>query len=404
MKRNCRIALVLLSCVFFWISPGLINAEGIGKIPRRVFFGFVSGRVKDEVRKERLFYLLPDFLYTEVSSFKPIVRVGDRKKADSLVLVDIRELEVKSENATRVGKPVEVKVVLIDRNRVVLSRVGRFNMGEVDIEKFTGFVNEVSKAIAPFMRLVKPRVRVVKSVREEKVKKVVKRIEYADKLAKEFEFTLWASGLTRLSQITPYAFTSNEPIDRFSYIFPLVFDIGWYYQKNSGLLFSFYFDSNNDMSFGLVYDVIYRSDGTIDDVRRIGVSRSENEIYLGGIGYTYRSLDMISAEFNIVQYFGGVRVKAIDPIAVYYWDLNQHSVRRGLSVAAGEIGWIFYSLLSLQSVLCVNPLPMLSLKLKFALNVNPALLINPNLDSHYYSLDFSSIFFNFFQLGIALRI
>ncbi len=411
MKEGRWIAFISLVCVFFCITPRMASADGannlVNKIPRRVFFGFSSKSAWEAIDRKDLFSLLPDFIYTRVSSLRAIVRVKDKGEADSLVLVDVKGVSEGDndggKDSGKIKKIVELKVELFNGKKPVLSRTGRFDVRNTDVERFTRFVNEVSKAIAPYMNKVKPKIKVVRSVREERVKRVVSKIEYADKLAKTFEFTLWTSGLTRFSQVVPYTFTSNKPIDRFSYIFPLVFDVGWYYQRNNGLLFSFFFDRNDDMSFGLIYHVLYESDGSVDDVRRVGVSRSENELYLGGIGYSYRSLDTIAAEFNIVQYLGGVRIRAIDPIEVYYRD-SSDNLRHGLTISAGEVGWVFYSLLSLQSVFFVNPFPWLSLKVKIALNINPALLINSNLDEHYYSIDFNSIFFNFFQMGLALKI
>ncbi len=395
MKRFCVVFFISF-IGFVWIFPGIGASETIAKIPRRVFFGFVSEKTKTEAEKNRLFLLLPNFLYTRVSSLRAIVRVKNKRDANSLILVRIERMGGK--------KLVKISVDLVDNERIVLSRQRRFDVDRINVESFTDFVNETSKAIAPYMREIKPKIKIVSSMREKKIKRVVSKIEYADKLAKKFEFTLWASGLTRLSQITPYTFTSNEPIDRFSYTFPLVFDVGWFYQKNNGLLFSFFFDRNSDMSFGMIYRLWYNGDGSIDGIDEIGVSRSENSIYLGGIGYSYRSLDVISAEFNVLQYFGGVEIRAIDPIAVYRWDDNTNTGKKGLTIAAGETGWVFYSILSLQSILCVNPFPWLSIKVKVALNVNPSLLLNPELRSHYYSLDFNSIFFNFFQMGVALKI
>ena len=390
MKKLFFFFLILIFC------SGLSFSTEVKKIPRRVYLGFSNEQLSSNNNKEnidKLFFMLPDFLYTRISSLKPIVRVKNREEADSSVIVTIKTMD---------KNYLLIKVALFNKERLIISDERKFNSKKTDPEKFTRFVNKTSEQFAPYMKKIKPEIKVVKNIKEKKLKKIVSRVQYADKLNKQFEFTLWGSGITRISPIIPYNFMTNKPIDRVSYIFPLILDAGWYYNKNTGLLFSLYFDKNDTMSFAIA-STVENNDNYSDDIVQTGISKSENELYMAGIGYSYRSLDLISSEFNIIEYLGAVKIKAIDNIEVHYRD-NNNNVHTGLTIPAGDIGWLFLNFLSLQSVLAVNPLAWVSIKTKVALNINLSVLVNPDFGKSYYSRDLSTLFFQFFQLGIAFKI
>ncbi len=167
-------------------------------------------------------------------------------------------------------------------------------------------------------------------------------------------------------------------------------------------MFSLYFDKNDIISFALTSTVEHTDNG-YDEINPIGVSRSDNEFYMVGIGYSYRSLDFISAEFNILEYMGAVKITAIDNIEVHYWD-NNYNALTGLTIPAGETKWIFYDFFSLQFVLAINPLPWVSIKTKVAININLSTISKPNFGTYYYSRDLNTLLLNFFQIGMAFKI
>ena len=194
-------------------------------------------------------------------------------------------------------------------------------------------------------------------------------------LARRWELTLWASGLSEIYHEPTVE--QPEQIDiRTIPLLPLSFDAAWFYSRNGGLIASFYFDYGDFVPLGVIYSLDTRLDK----------AASTNLFLLPGLGVTYRTLARISAQFATVAYFGPVHVAADDAIA---------------GVAdAGEDVWTWYFMMSFSSALAWNITQRLSLKTRVSVSLDMMTHVPRRASSRG---GYSPGHLQFFTLGVAWR-
>ena len=367
---------VLLLTVLFSLATLSLPAQTIVKIPRRVYFAQAPSPAGLTREVKSLTDGIGEFLYTAVSALKPIVRADDRVKAHSVVAVAVSRSQ---------DRGVFISVTLQDGNTTRVSADYQLESESPDLKKFSRFINDTAQAFAPFLDMISPEARPAASEeREKNLVEIVQEVEYADQLAKSFDMTLWFTGAMRLfhsSNLDDPGMMSGRKFN----MLPIIFDATWYFHRNIGAFFSIWFDYSDDFAFGLRTEPDPMGGGDIT----LGKARSNNLFLLPGIGLSYRTLDTISAQFTLGFYAGAVRVEAIENVT---------------GVAdAGQAAWIFYALISINSVIVFNVTPSFALKAKIAgINFNPMNLSGG--ENAVPPMDYNGVFIQFFSLGASYRL
>jgi len=363
---NKRVLLVF-QILLIAVSP--LFGQALTKIPRRVAFVQEDDDAVRDAAQQAITGGLADYLYTNIAARQPLVRVASRERARSTVLVVTR---------TR-GELLLIEVKLVEDGRTREASEFRLEKDAANLEEYTGFIEETSAAFAPYLDPVEPVVRAAELGDEEELREVIRETDYADSLNKRFELTLWLSGLTRV-----YHDSLRDDPDvlenREFTVFPLIFDASYYLNRSFGLTFSFYFDYGDFFAFD-----------TVDELEDpVDKAESTNVFLLPGLGISYRTLGLFSAQFSVLFYYGAVHVDAVDAV--------------GAIGDAGASGWLSYSFLSLNSGLCWNFLPNVSLKTRFGINWDLRQIIFMDSGVLPYEMSYNGLFFNFFSVGVSYRL
>ncbi len=355
---------VILFILFFSYN---IFADDIQKIPRRVYFLQESEISYTDNDLKGMMIGISNFLYNSISSIIPIVRIYDEEKANSIIKVELFDEQ----------DFIRINVTLIKDENIILIKEYLYPRYKEDYEGFSIFINTTSEEFSEHLGFVLPKVETTDILKQEQYKEAAEETEYLDEITKTWEITLWTSGLMQVQQSSD---DEDGLIDirNFS-MFPLMIDAAWYFRRNLGLLYSFYFDFNDFFAF--------------DDVRDINgeylrKARSDNLFLLNGLGLSYRTISKVSAQFNLILYAGAVRVEAYD-------DIND-------IIAAGETGWIFFMPLNLSSILNINITPRFSIKTRMSLFINLFKLFGRQ-ETGTYNGEFSALYFQFFSLGASVK-
>jgi hypothetical protein len=351
----------------FHLAGGMLFADTLSLIPRRVYFSQTSSVAAMDEQRQALTGAILDYLYTSIAALQPIVRMDDPERAHSSVLVDLA-----SE-----GEAVRIRVSLSENTQVQVERDFRLLTLDQDLNDYTRFINDTASVFAPYLDLVKPEVRESEFSDEKAMIEVVEETDFAEKLNKRFEITLWLSGLTQVFHEPTVAQPEQISIRPFT-VFPIVIDAAYYFSRSFGIYISLFSDYNDFFAFDTIRDI----DDTLLDK-----AESKTLFLLPGIGITYRTLGYLSAQFNAAFYYGWARVEALDDV--------------GGVADAGEIAWINYSFLSLSFILGWNILPEVAVKTKFGMNIDMVHLFL--MESYPYEFDHNGIFFNFFSIGASYR-
>lgn len=337
-------------------------------IPRRVSFSQVSTVSDLDENQKALTGALIDYLYTSISSLQPIVRVEDTERAHSIVAVSLQ----------KEGDAVRIEVALKEAGETRLKRDYRLARDGEDLEGYTQFINETAEVMAPYLEMVKPEVTKADFSEEEKMVEIIEETDYADELNRRFELTLWLSGITRVYH-DPNQEDPELLATRALSVFPIVLDAAYYFNRSFGLYLSLFVDYGDFFAFDMIE--------VMDE--RIGKAESTNLFLLPGIGITYRTLGVVSAQFQLGLYYGAVRVDAKD---------NVEGVAE-----AGEVAWTQYSLLSLNTIVAWNMFPFLSLKTKIGMSFDLRQLILMETGIIPYDMSYNGFFFSIFSIGVSYR-
>jgi len=361
------------SCLMLAALLAPAHGQELTRIPRRVAFVREGARETLTPDQRALTGGLADYLYTSIAARQPIVRVEDREAAHSTVLVVTR----------REGRGAQVEVELIEDGRTTETTSLLLADSGNELAEYTRFVEQTAAAFAPHLDLVEPVVESAELGEEEALREVVRETDYADKLDRRFELTLWLSGLSRVYH-DPLVDNPSTLATRDFSVFPLILDASYYLSRTFGLTFSFYFDYGDFFAFDMVEE-----DTGGGEFEPAGRARSTNVFLLPGLGVSYRTLGLFSAQFGAVFYYGAVYVDADDPV--------------GPIGGAGDTGWLSYSFLSFNSGLAWNFHPRVSVRTRFGFSYDIRQLIFMDSGVIPYEMSYNGVFFNFFALGVSYR-
>lgn len=335
----------------------------VPRIPRRVLFADPTGvELIADVEIRALLERLPDYLYTTVSELQPVVRVVAEEEARSRVdvVVDSDSLIVR---------------LVADTDEPEQRSLGR----PFDSQELLAFVDEASEWLAGSLGLVEPLVLVTQSEQAVARRQVIEEVEFADQLATPWELTLWASGVLRLLDF------SQESIVPKVELFPAIFDATWYFQRYLGLTTSLWYQQTGYLYFG------EDSSGLPGDTYAW--------LILPGVGITYRTLDVLSANIGAILYAGPVIVTNNDSVTIG----DDSSSGFAPFLDPGQTKTILFTTLLLQGGVSYNLSTQWSVRTRFSLSMYPLMLIG--LDSvNWYPNSGNAAFFTYFSLGATFRL
>lgn len=236
---------------------------------------------------------------------------------------------------------------------------------------------------------------VVKEI-DSKTQKLIEEVSFAEKLEKPYQLSISAGGLRRLiyskiDTIDGSKVTSPTAMQELAWE-PILTDFAWYPSKSFGLMLSGYFSYGSFLSFG--------SDDTATDGELTShkYTATENSVFLGGIGFSYRTLGRVSGEFALAYYAGAASIRAKESFQSYYDEGNGFT--KGYSLEKGERDTLFYH------IFAIRPSLTYYLSSSFALKTGVDFYIAPHVFTGkmhitFHPHGFNQIHLTFFRLGLA---
>ncbi len=244
MKRQ-----FLFMLIIFLMALITASAERGKMVPRRVFFHY-STSVPARDNREFL-SSISEFLYTNISSLQPIVRVDSPDTANSSVQIGFKKYKTY----------VVVSVVLFHGKTRRLARDFKVMNDMKNVDGVVNSINGISRILAKELTMVRSETRIL--LREDK-----------DKKKRRCEFTFWLSGY---SQIVYQERNGELIINNRFHIFPVAIEFSYYVSRRFGFLLSSTFTKDQ---------------------------RWDKNIFVPGVGICVSNDDFISPGFSIVYNAG----------------------------------------------------------------------------------------------------
>jgi hypothetical protein len=361
IKKTVFIIFILLLCIN-------IFSEEIERIPRRILFIQENHNAVITENLTGIINGISNFLYNSISSIIPIVRVYDAERANSIIMVDIFEEE----------ESFKIIITLSEENNELMIKEFSYPKYREEYEGFSLFINNTAEDFSEYLGFVLPKVESTDIFKEEQYEDISEETEYLDSLAKNWELTLWTSGMMQTVNMGGGESEGLDTVRKFSML-PVIFDAAWYFKRNVGLLYSFYFDYNDFFIFADTRD---------EEGEYSGHGDTDNLYLLNGLGLSYRTLGRVAAQFNIVLYAGGLRLEANSDLGEF--------------MSEGEKEWFFYMPLSFSPILNINITPNFSIKTKMTMYMSLTTIAGGGGDDKIEG-QYSTIFFQYFSLGASVR-
>jgi len=299
--------------------------------------------------------LLPSILYARLTRRVPLVVSGPDDEPHNRIIISTDD---------------GFSVILEDRDGVVDSRDFPSETAADPMAAAEVF-DVLAKDWEPLLNLVPPDV-----AQELKIQRteLESEVSFEEQLITPFQATFWLPISARQILLTEGS-GDGRTESKWLWLWPLRADLAWYFRENLGVVGSLRFEHGRHMSFGADIDG--------------NPLETLSTIMMAGIGVQIRTLGKLSAEFGISTHFGAVRVKAEENLV-------------SPALAAGDVAWIFYPVLSFEPAMVWSPTPKLSVKfriLEFDLGLAG---LGGNEDSAYGTGE-STVLFNLFQVGAAYR-
>jgi len=258
-------------------------------ILRPVYFPAVQTTAVLDKEGATLIEGTPEMLATSIASLQPITRADSETAARSVVTI--------TASPSADGK-VTVRVRLLESGLEKKATSKVFTVPAVNLSEFRTFVIATAAAFAPLLGPVAPETSILKVSSQQQLIRAAQATDSIDQLDKRLEFTLWMSGLRRIIDSTAGGSGGGSSGQSSAYVFgldllPLIAEATWFFNRDLGVQLSFYFNDTNTFDYG---------------------SGSRYKAYglflFPGIGFVYRTLGEISAEFAITLSAGWVLVTA----------------------------------------------------------------------------------------------
>jgi len=258
--------------------------EGTAKVLRAVYFPPAQSDAALDGEAEALVKGTPEMLATSIASLQPFSRADSADSARSVVTT--------AASPAGDGR-MTLRVRLLEAGTLKSEAEKEFSTRALDLASFRAFLSDTSARFAPLLGLVSPEEDILKVTTQQELIKAVKETDYLDQLDKRLELTLWTTGLLRIIDNTSMNSSNSSNFAFGLDILPLMFEADWFFSRDLGLQFSFFFNDSNAYDFG------------------------QNSRYLAygvfifpGVGFVYRTLGTISAELAITLSAGWIYLTA----------------------------------------------------------------------------------------------
>jgi hypothetical protein len=265
------------------VAVGAAAQDANGKVLRTVFFPAARSGVSLDKEGEALIRGTPEMLATTIASLQPLARADSADSARSVVTVAA---------VPAAAGTVSVTIGLVESGVTRAESARVFRGRSLDLAEFRAFIAETAARFAPFLGPVDPESDVLKAGSPQQLIRAAKETEYVDQLDKRLELTLWMSGVHRLLDSTG----ADPGAGRFFFgldLLPLIAEADWFFSRNLGLQFSFYFNDTKAFDFG-------------EDSRH----NAYGLFLFPGVGLIYRTIGEVSAEFSITASAGWIHLTA----------------------------------------------------------------------------------------------
>ncbi|MGO9310354.1 MAG: hypothetical protein ACLQDL_15210 [Spirochaetia bacterium] len=252
------------------------------KVLRAVYFPPVAPDAALGRETEALVLEIPEILATSIASLQPFTRADSEDVARSVIAV--------TASPARAGR-LTVRIRLLEAGSTKSETAREFSAAALDLESFRAFLGEASSRFAPLLGPVDPVAAALQVTADQQVLEPAKEADAVTQTDKRLELTLWASGLLRLLDSTG---VGNSGGFYFGLgIPPLIAEADWFFSRNLGIQFSFYFNDTNAFDFG--QSSRYAASGVF---------------LFPGLGIIYRTRGTVSAELAFTLSAGWIYLTA----------------------------------------------------------------------------------------------
>ncbi len=306
MKRFVHVLLLVAA-----VAASAAAQEKPTKVLRSVYFPPVPADAALNKDTEALIVGTPEMLAASIAALQPFTRADSADGARSVIAV--------TASPAAAGR-VTVRIRLVEQGSTKTEASRDFSGTALNLESFRAFLGDTASRLAPLLGPVDPESDVLTAASVEQLLQPAKDTDPLNQVDKRLEFTLWATGLLRLLDSTGVG-NSGSGFYFGLGIPPLIAEADWFFRRNLGIQFSFYFNDTNAFDFG--QNSRYAANG----------------IFLfPGVGLIYRTLGTVSAELAITLSAGWIYLTANSGNVV-----NQQSsvvLAQGSSVWSGLAGRI----------------------------------------------------------------
>jgi hypothetical protein len=249
---------------------------------RSVFFQPARSSAPLDKEGEALILGTPEMLATTVASLQPLARADSPDTARSVVTV----------TAVPAAAGIAVTIGLAESGVVKTQSARVFRGRTLDLAAFHAFVSETAARFAPLLGPVAAEADVLQAGSQQQLIRAAKETDDIAQIDKRLELTLWMSGLLRMLDST----AGDSKSGKFYFgldLLPVILEADWFFSRNLGLQFSFYFHDSNAYDFG-------------QDSRH----NAYGLFLFPGVGVIYRTLGEVSAELSVTLSAGWVSLTA----------------------------------------------------------------------------------------------
>ena len=234
---------------------------------------------------------------------------------------------------------VEIVISLSNGRRRVESFAITLPKSSMSGELLFQSLDDAARIFAPELGLVDEKSEIdITEIENRAQRSYIERLLRADNMNRRVELGFWGGGVQKLLFLADtFGAETYSSIQS-----PIRTDLSLFFSRNVGLVISFLYDRNDRFYYGHQYD----------GDERTGVARSQNELYLPGLGLGYRTVGSISGGFTLIGHVGAVRVTAIDDL---YNESPTVENSTKLQLLAGESEILFQTIIGIEGYVSINP-------------------------------------------------
>ncbi len=309
---------------------------------------------------------IDELLFTSIAARQPIVRVYTAEAANSTIDIVVAEGTVRA----------VLSGAAVDDGSAVESSVAT----TATVTEVSHWLNETATLFAPLLVMVDPTIVQAGSTDAATVREqAIATVDLTDRLATQYEATLWMSGLMR----TDLGGSEGSASVRLT---PIALDLTWFRDRSFGVTVSGWFEHNDQLRFGSAH-------GSDVDPVVTGI------FTLVGAGIEYRALGRFGASVGLSLYTGTAWVTNTSDVAIGDWEEGTGFVA---FLEPGEESTFRYSTLMFRGGLAWNATDRWALRTRFLLAIHPLMLVGQE-ERIAYPSDSGSAFMLYLPIGLMYR-